>query len=601
MLVRDQPNSHVNHNSNLQHLSPRCDCQIERDPEGYLRPDDGLKEYGDKRLQLHTAALSGHWKTAENILEGNAAFVNSSVTEEDQTALHVAAGANQTDFVKKLVNWRPNQINLKLQDENGNTAFCLAVIAGNVPIARILLRKAPKLAVIRGAKNSIPLFLAAIFGHHDMAQLLFEKTKEHLNHLEPEDVLETFFTCIQTDMFDLALELLNGNDDLAVARNTDERTALHMLAGKTSTTFDTKRSGIVKMLINSCKESEDNKALELLKKLWKLFLYKNKFNVKQEIRRPFNPLFEAAKLGSSEYLAVLIRSYPELAWETDRENKTIFHIAVKHRQVNVFNLIYSVGSLKEVVVAYEIARHISGVFDNILHLTAELPSAHELNVVSGAALQMQRELLWFQVVENMIKPSDREAKGLKGKTPKELFSETHKDLLVKGENWMRGTSESCMLVATFIAAAVYAAGFNTTISNNDKGLPVHTLFHVLNVSEAVALSFSIISTLMFLYILTSRYAENDFLKSLPFKLMLGLTTLFISMMAMIVAFSSACFIAYMDPYHHRKSRWVPFLVSGFVCFSAAFFLLLRSLLRDIFHSTFCSRSLFRPKKSVFLD
>ncbi|KAG5239567.1 protein ACCELERATED CELL DEATH [Salix suchowensis] len=48
--------------------------------------------------------------------------------------------------------------------------------------------------------------------------------------------------------------------------------------------------------------------------------------------------------------------------------------------------------------------------------------------------------------------------------------------------------------------------------------------------------------LMFLGILTSRYAEEDFLKSLPKKLIFGLSTLFLSIAAMMVTFCAALII-----------------------------------------------------------
>ena len=143
------------------------------------------------------------------------------------------------------------------------------------------------------------------------------------------------------------------------------------------------------------KESKDNTALQLVTSLWKNFLCKIE-NVKEEIRSPFNLLFKAAKLGNYEFLAGLIRLYPELIWWTDSRNQTIFHIAVLHRHVNIFSQIYSIGSIKDVMVTYRIPRD-NPDSDNILHLAAKTPSSHRLDIVSGSALQMQRELLWFQV------------------------------------------------------------------------------------------------------------------------------------------------------------------------------------------------------------
>ncbi|XVF77827.1 hypothetical protein PTKIN_Ptkin14bG0078400 [Pterospermum kingtungense] len=561
-------------------------------------------KFRKERLGLYRAALNGDWKTAQTIITSDARFVSSSVTEEHQTALHIAAGAKQTDFVRKLVNWRQTQErDLELQDENGNTAFCLAVIAGSVPVANILLKKVPRLALIRGGQNSIPLFIAVIFGRHEMARLLFRETEDHLDHIQVEHVQEIFFTCIETDMFDLALELLGSYNDLAVTRRNDNQTALHMLAGKPSA-FDNKKPGILKKFISSSKESRDDIALELVENLWKIFLEGTEY-VRKEIAYPFNLLFKAAERGNYEFLATLIRMYPELIWETDSKNRTIFHIAVMHRHVNIFRQIYGIGSIKDALVTYKIPCDNSGPSDNMLHLAAKMSLPDELNIVSGSALQMQRELLWFQEVENMVQPSDREKEGLECLTPQKLFSIQHKELLKQSEKWMRETSTSCLIVATLITTVVFLVGFITTgINDNTKGFPVqinHTSFHVFVVSEAIGLSFSMTSMLMFLSILTSRYTEDDFLKSLPLKLMLGLAALFISMVAMVAAFNSIFFLAYRDSYNPHNIRRVPLLVCGFASLPAALFVLLQyPLLRDIFHSTCCSRSLFRPTRSMFI-
>jgi hypothetical protein len=38
----------------------------------------------------------------------------------------------------------------------------------------------------------------------------------------------------------------------------------------------------------------------------------------------------------------------------------------------------------------------------MLHLAGKLAHSDRLNIVSGAALQMQRELLWFKVSDHII-------------------------------------------------------------------------------------------------------------------------------------------------------------------------------------------------------
>ena len=103
-------------------------------------------------------------------------------------------------------------------------------------------------------------------------------------------------------------------------------------------------------------------------------------------------LFDAAEFGNAEFIIILIRSHPDIIWTTDNLHQSLFHIAVKNRQESVFNLIYEIGPMKEVILTY-----VNFYKQNILHLAGELAPSSRLNLVAGAALQMQRELLWFKV------------------------------------------------------------------------------------------------------------------------------------------------------------------------------------------------------------
>ena len=108
-------------------------------------------------------------------------------------------------------------------------------------------------------------------------------------------------------------------------------------------------------------------------------------------------IFEAAKVGNVEFLIALARSYPDLLWQLDKNQMSIFHIAVLYRQESVFNLIYEIGGNKDSLAAYETL----DTKDNMLHLAGRLAPSHRRNIVSGPALQMQREFLWFKVSDNI--------------------------------------------------------------------------------------------------------------------------------------------------------------------------------------------------------
>lgn len=100
-------------------------------------------------------------------------------------------------------------------------------------------------------------------------------------------------------------------------------------------------------------------------------------------------LFLAARLGNYRFIIELLKLYPEIAWTQDGNRYTIFHIAVINRHESVYNIFYDLGSKK--------LGTLDSNMNNILHLAAMKPEQSRLNIVSGAALQMQRELLWFKV------------------------------------------------------------------------------------------------------------------------------------------------------------------------------------------------------------
>ncbi|WOG94135.1 hypothetical protein DCAR_0313428 [Daucus carota subsp. sativus] len=301
----------------------------------------------------------------------------------------------------------------------------------------------------------------------------------------------------------------------------------------------------------------------------------------------------AASLGNFKFLIELLQLCPELVWKVDDNDRTIFHVAVLHRQESVYNLIYEIGSIKDLITSMKDTDD-----NNILHLAAMKPEQSRLQTVSGAALQMQREILWFKEVETMVHPSLRENENKQGKTPQNLFIDEHAELMEKGESWMKQTASQCMIVAALIATITFAAAFTLPGgSNQDSGHPIfkhRPAFMVFVIADAVSLFSSSASILMFLAILTSRYAERDFLVSLPLKLMVGLLTLFISITTMMIAFAASFYLVYT-----KDIKWVPYLVSGLAGTPVILFAGLQSrLFFDVVGTTYSSRSLFKPERGM---
>lgn len=290
----------------------------------------------------------------------------------------------------------------------------------------------------------------------------------------------------------------------------------------------------------------------------------------------------AARLGNHEVVDEVIRVYPASVIYLDDDGRNIFQRAVMHRNEKVVNLLHQLPMVKQWVESFrEYIPHFK-TNNNILHLAARFgPSSR----VPGAALQMQRELQWYKAVENLFHPSLQQEENKKYQTPRERFTEEHKDLAKAGEEWMKGTASSCTVVAALIITVVFAAAFTAPGGNNNDGIPnfAHEpSFLIFAVCDALALFSSTTSVLMFLGILTSRYAEDDFLMSLPHKLIIGLVTLFFSIATMMIAFGAALHLVLV-----HSVRWVVIPVALLACVPVSLFAGLQfPLLVEMIRSTY---------------
>ncbi|XP_050126932.1 uncharacterized protein LOC126603946 [Malus sylvestris] len=226
--------------------------------------------------------------------------------------------------------------------------------------------------------------------------------------------------------------------------------------------------------------------------------------------------------------------------------ESIFHYAVECRQEKVYSLVYGAGTRN-----YLATLNNNRVEKMLYHAGKLDPLAKEkLDCIPGAALQMQRERQWYKEVESMVTTPRAPPFTEYGLNAARFFTKNHKELHEKGEKWMKDTASSYIIVSALIITIMFAAAFTVPGGHNQEtGFPIflnEKLFMVFVVSDAISLFSSVTSALMFLSILTSRYAEDDFLKSLPTKMIIGLSTLFISVATMMVAFSSAIFLMLRD-------------------------------------------------------
>ncbi|KAF6174963.1 hypothetical protein GIB67_026451 [Kingdonia uniflora] len=177
----------------------------------------------------------------------------------------------------------------------------------------------------------------------------------------------------------------------------------------------------------------------------------------------------------------------------------------------------------------------------------------------------------IQAVEKITRPNYRNILNaeVKPRTPRDIFNDEHDNLFEKGKKWMKEIALSCSFVATIIATVVFTSAFTVPgVNKSNIGMPIflkNRFLMLFAISDALALISSLTSVLVFLSVLTSRYAEEDFLESLPRKLIIGFATLFFSIAAMVIAFSSTYFIMFSNGF-----GWVAALVASLTCLLPSF-------------------------------
>lgn len=105
----------------------------------------------------------------------------------------------------------------------------------------------------------------------------------------------------------------------------------------------------------------------------------------------YSAIFRAIKDGNFEFLYEIVRRNPDLLWWTSKDNESIFMVAVRYRQAKIFSLIYQLGAKNSMLSVF------TKDVNYTLHVAGVLAPSSQLNLLPGAALQMQRELQWFKV------------------------------------------------------------------------------------------------------------------------------------------------------------------------------------------------------------
>ncbi|XP_058199131.1 uncharacterized protein LOC131314489 isoform X1 [Rhododendron vialii] len=605
------------------------------------------KEYS-RYLPLYKAVLRGDWETAQRFFDQDPGALTAPINEFSETALFVAAveGRNTNNFVKKLVDkMPPGSVDeaygsvLKLATQVGNTEAVKGILSKNPSL--LYYREDDKWTLFaQAASNGMRDTLLYL--------LELVKNEEDSSKLFPDEDSAAFLMAetICSGFYDIALYLVKKYPLLAVSKKYPllavskqdtgvvvsglDLLAIKASAFKSGTHYrwwqriiyahvpvksvdciisPTLQTVLVENPVDRAdqvmgrssynwtrlfveyfcisvpcikhiqKQKEMHlQTLELLKCFCKGIASLPDSAKHRSLTH--HAILSAAKNGIPEIVHEIVESFPSVLGTVDSTGRRVFEKAVLERQEHTFNLIYQMGKYSR-----QLALHKYDKGNHILHLAGKLAPPTKLSQISGAALQMQLELQWFEAVKQLMSPRDIDWKNKDQKTPAMIFTEEHKKLVAEGEKWMKDTANSCTIPAALIVTMVFAAAITVPGGiNGTNGVPVfnkEVAFNIFAVSDAISLFTSTTSLLVFLSILTSRYAERDFLFALPNRLIIGLFTLFVSITAMLIAFSCAIYLLF------GNRAWILYPVAGLACVPIISFASLQyPLLRDLMKSTY---------------
>ena len=292
----------------------------------------------------------------------------------------------------------------------------------------------------------------------------------------------------------------------------------------------------------------------------------------------------AAKHGIVEMVKKIIKKFPEAIYDADKNGKNVLLVEVQERHLEIFKLLIEKYSKRSIVLQRadkegNTALHFAATYDEKQVRPWPVP---------GAALHMQGEIKWLEVrniynpklnlysfcypldfwncklkqvlytckcsLWNKTSANSHFRTNMKSQTPREIFSDSHKSIVKDGGHWLISMATSCSVVAALIFTVAFAS--NTTVpggTDSNTGKPIlryNPTFELFAVASLSALCFSVTALITFLAILTSRHQEREFGKNLPRKILMGLTSLFVSIASMLVTFCSGHFLVFEERFEY---------------------------------------------------
>ncbi|XP_060673333.1 ankyrin repeat-containing protein NPR4-like [Ziziphus jujuba] len=184
---------------------------------------------------------------------------------------------------------------------------------------------------------------------------------------------------------------------------------------------------------------------------------------------PTTPLLIATSTGIEEIVNGILKEHPQAVEHVSDEGLNIMHVAIRHRQRNIFKRVK-----KMKILMVRLVRKIDDNGYTLLHHVSDMTHYYSSGSLPNAALQLQDELKWFERVRKII-PSHYEMNHRKvnGQTAEDMFEKSHAELHKEAQSWLKRTSESSSVIAVLIATVAFTAAY--TVPGGSDQLTGHPI------------------------------------------------------------------------------------------------------------------------------
>ncbi|KVI09398.1 Ankyrin repeat-containing protein, partial [Cynara cardunculus var. scolymus] len=420
------------------------------------------------------------------------------LTIHNDSILHIASYYKHNKLVLQLLNLIPeNQPEkLMLKNEAGKTLLhATATSNRTVEAAAEMLRRAPLLLSMTDRLGETALFRSARYGKTQTFKFLEAEKQKH----KSESAKKLATLLIEKDTSWEATE----------PRSDQNRIKPHKYGGGDTTAQQ------IKM------QSETHHADIIITS-----------------DTPDSPLLLATKSGCTEIVKKILEVYPQAIEHIDEDGRHILHVAIKYRRMDIYK---AVIDMKNPLT--RLRAKIDKRGNSILHMVGlKVTDQNAEEDIRSPALVLRDDLILFESVKKICTTLATLQVNNDGVTAEQLFIKNNVQLRIDAKEWMKSTVENCSIVAVLISTVAFAAAYTVPGGPNQQtGYPLlknKPFFIVFALADALSLTFSLTSVIIFLSILTSSFRLTDFRDTLHNKLLLGLTVLILSVSMMMIAFAA---------------------------------------------------------------